>query len=849
MRRIWTLALFAAACVTDVVPEGLRATPAGDGPRVRFELARRDLPLPNDAAAFADPTSRTGVRPNLDATAATSLERGMREDFAAIEGWGVSSPMTVSFEAPLAIDGVTERMGHDEHDPSDDPIYVVDLATGIPALLELPSYERESGTLIARPLVPLREKAEYAVVLTDRLRGENGQAVRSPFAAIHHPTQRAGITRLRDWLTDRRLANYYGDIAGTGLDHVAFAWTFTTQPTHEDLRLLRDGLYGQGPFARWQSEYATDVTPVRLACSTTDIANGFPDLDPGSRAAFEASLANIDHIASGMLRSPSPIHVDFRTGEGNVTSHDVRWLLTLPKSPPPYPVVLWGDTTSEALLVAGDYAKQGIAVLAWDLPGRPPAAGCPAKSANAPPWNLQLARTRDTIRQGVLDGMNLVRALRAKAIDGAGGPDVSYFTTGIGIGGVTSSILGAIEPNIVAAAPIASGGRLADLVFRDAEEQLVGPFVQSEPGPEGSCPRSVRLGTNELACLTPAELGPGMTVVVANVASGEVRCGRAGENGAFRIPIPTSANDLLDVQVYTAPDAVASFERCDLRADAPVGRRIRDVIAQQDGLGLGRQSPELRRLRDLANAVLDPADPVAYGSLYMLAPRGEPHALLAAATPGDGVYPVATQLAFARSAGALPFLPPSAVERTPAYADHTTPPALYEQLGRKTPLDLLLENERGPAAGCEANDRVDGKLCTERPPPDSSVCRAAFFDPDWTSEGRFPSDPPHPTVPLRLARIAKVRATDPASLAATWEPRLRGVPFSADETGWTATERVVGLFFNYVAVDGGHGWTTGDTCRVWDYAAYGNALIARFFASGGRDVFYLSHPKSHVTLR
>ena len=52
-------------------------------------------------------------------------------------------------------------------------------------------------------------------------------------------------------LSKGALANYYGDIAGSGLDHVAFAWTFTTMPVHEDMKLLHDGLYGKGPFARF----------------------------------------------------------------------------------------------------------------------------------------------------------------------------------------------------------------------------------------------------------------------------------------------------------------------------------------------------------------------------------------------------------------------------------------------------------------------------------------------------------------------------------------------------------------------------------------------------------------------
>src|SRR4029079_10313497 len=83
----------------------------------------------------------------------------------------------------------------------------------------IPWYERESDTLLLRPVVPLEEKREYAVVLTDRLKGLDGQPVKSPFPAIHHAQQRAGADRVRAILADPARAAYYGDVAGTGLDH------------------------------------------------------------------------------------------------------------------------------------------------------------------------------------------------------------------------------------------------------------------------------------------------------------------------------------------------------------------------------------------------------------------------------------------------------------------------------------------------------------------------------------------------------------------------------------------------------------------------------------------------------
>ena len=68
----WPVMMFVlaslASCAVDTAPDGLRRTPEGPGARVVFEPLRRplpELPLPNDVATFADPTSRTGRRVNL----------------------------------------------------------------------------------------------------------------------------------------------------------------------------------------------------------------------------------------------------------------------------------------------------------------------------------------------------------------------------------------------------------------------------------------------------------------------------------------------------------------------------------------------------------------------------------------------------------------------------------------------------------------------------------------------------------------------------------------------------------------------------------------------------------------
>src|SRR5438477_12423709 len=101
LRPLLGLLVLAVACDVDTAPDGLRATPKGDGPSVRWNLTHRplpDVPLPNDIATFADPTSRTGRRINASIVAPTSMERRSREALTALEGWGTYAPISVAFE-------------------------------------------------------------------------------------------------------------------------------------------------------------------------------------------------------------------------------------------------------------------------------------------------------------------------------------------------------------------------------------------------------------------------------------------------------------------------------------------------------------------------------------------------------------------------------------------------------------------------------------------------------------------------------------------------------------------------------------------------------------------------------
>ena len=68
-----------------------------------------DIPFPNDLGARLDPSSPTGRRLNVSMTGESRLERQVRIQLNGLDGWGVSAPITVSFDAPLDLDDLAAR--------------------------------------------------------------------------------------------------------------------------------------------------------------------------------------------------------------------------------------------------------------------------------------------------------------------------------------------------------------------------------------------------------------------------------------------------------------------------------------------------------------------------------------------------------------------------------------------------------------------------------------------------------------------------------------------------------------------------------------------------------------------
>jgi len=262
-------------------------------------------------------------------------------------------------------------------------------------------WEEESNTLIVRPLLPLRPGTLYAVVLTNRLVGRDGQAVRSPWPAKHHATQASDLNTLPSLL----------GAYGLGTDDVAFAWTYTIGTHTRELEWIRAGLYGHGKMSYLKDAYPTADFQLRevstreqkfyalgsdfveaLKVLVIEVADSAP-----AQAAILGDAETVGGVAMGSFIAPNFLvdrdgiatsdypadddeifEIDPVTGEAVVGETEVTWWCLFPKrteahgdKPFQLSILGHGYTSSrvEALAFAGRMTRFGMALCALDAYG------------------------------------------------------------------------------------------------------------------------------------------------------------------------------------------------------------------------------------------------------------------------------------------------------------------------------------------------------------------------------------------------------------------------------------------------------------------------------------------------
>ncbi len=549
--RLLLLSLVGLGFLGCAPAEGLRATPDGTGPLIVVDWDAEplpELPFPNDLATRPDPHSPTGLRLNFSTEAPTELERSARRKVNELSGFGVFTPITARFSAPLDLEDLASRHA-DDGNLADDAVLVIDVTPGSPTWLQaadldlgsgifpgdlvqtdayfpndprsqVPSlffetwdedlngngqldegedtdndglfdhqpnvypqggdpredlltwYERQTNTLIVRPAVPLREETTYAVVFTERLRGEDGQPVRSPFSQVNHTRQTAALLPVLDALPTWDLS----------VSDVAFAWTFTTGRISGDLLDLRAGLHGEGPYAFLANQYPEGVhtalqvqvdedgknpyrVPTSLIVEMFAAVGLFPEesadaLIEGYRfseavvgGTFTSPYLLADRDDGGRDTSDEWWQLDPVAGTVSATPMDIAFTCTLPipddEHQAPFPVALYGHGYGSSRIEFAGFAwalnRVGYAACSMDFPGHgldlnPDERETVAQllelagllpflehlendrardlnndgrnDSGADQWIADGFHTRDMVRQAVVDWFQMVKSLR-----------------------------------------------------------------------------------------------------------------------------------------------------------------------------------------------------------------------------------------------------------------------------------------------------------------------------------------------------------------------------------------------------------------------------------------------------
>jgi len=270
-------------------------------------------------------------------------------------------------------------------------------------------YEKETDTLVLWPVVALRERTTYAVVLTRNLVGDNGKPVRSPFSYVNHVKQNRELEPLSEVLARPEI--------GMSLKDVAFAWTFTTQSITDEMQAVRAGMYGHGPLAELKEAYPPDMVPSKVKSAPEEgplpedpyvmYSEGLGTLidlvagpvllyAPEVVEAMKLDAVHTDYWVLGEFTTPylladqegiaTPMYpsdndesfdIDLAKGHVHHGPSRVSFMCSIPKATsnfkPPFPVVVYGHgfsgATFEIFGFAGRFAQFGYALCGIDAAG------------------------------------------------------------------------------------------------------------------------------------------------------------------------------------------------------------------------------------------------------------------------------------------------------------------------------------------------------------------------------------------------------------------------------------------------------------------------------------------------
>lgn len=526
--------------------------------------------FPDDAFTSELPGSLTGVRVslvpglNLDVPASLSRFTGVFTDAGRLDGFGVNAAAYVRFSGGL--NRAALPLGGLGSGSADAPVMLVALDGESLEFLDFSlmavkeSASDASTTLVVKPLVPLKPKARYALVVTNDLKDEaNGCIAPSEtFKAVLDGTAtEPGLTRLAPRyaaLVEKLVAA--GTIASG--KELSAATLFTTQSIVEESLAV-----------------ATDIRSKTIPYSMTSCT-------AGTRSTrCEGTLEVGDYRSDKMYLEPGPV---------SATASTLPVSIWLPHGEGPFPTIIYahglGGDRSQAGFLEPGAAPNGWAVIGVDAPKHGNHYD-PASNPNFvaleffglssnifAPNLLDTRRLSDNFRQATYDKLQLVRAITAGLdADEDGAVDIdadSLIFAGASLGGIMGPELLALAPEFDLAISMVAGARLAD-VIADSSAFAQARSLALSSATEGEIARLLAVFQSAVDRADPGSWGPYVLgerlagldsqkpqFLMQMVIDDEVVPNSANAHYARSLGLELAGDVLLDIDVASIPSLPAS---------------------------------------------------------------------------------------------------------------------------------------------------------------------------------------------------------------------------------------------------------------------------------------------------
>jgi hypothetical protein len=396
------------------------------------------------------------------------------DQLTELTGFGTFAPLRIRFDRTMVVDSGINPRGI--------LLLEYDDLTSRPPLITATAYDPDKSIEV-QPVVPLKSKTTYAVVVTTQITDANGNhAAPSPdFGKLLAGTDLSpALTAWRSRLLP--VLNYLHDEYDLGPDSLALVDVFTTVATTDDLVAIEH---------RLSSGELTPGLPVfdrPLGNLETGIfAEGTPQFADliGAPTSSNTSAVGIGYFESFDFRA----HANGAFDPGRVngptipTTNKVDFYMTIPKAPKPangYPIVLFGHGLGGS---GRDVAR--ITELGQNVPivGIGISALQHGRRGNVTKFFVlgNIATTREYFRQTVADFLQVIRMIQV-AHDAGIAPfrdidpqHIQYL--GGSLGGIMGTPFMAVAPDVQVGVLSVPGGGLPNILASRDIGMLLEPLL------------------------------------------------------------------------------------------------------------------------------------------------------------------------------------------------------------------------------------------------------------------------------------------------------------------------------------------------------------------------------------